>query len=361
VRLQLTAAAAAVVVGAALLAPAAARADGWIGVRGAYYQERSTRVTQPMIDARFDTGPDGRVDAHLLVDSITSASAASGSTVQWTETRYEAGLGYSHLVGRLRLGVFGRFSTEPDYVSRFAMLRGELELFQRNTRIAFGAGRGIDDIDNGARLPHREDRLHTGLATVGVTQVLGPRLVASLTYDFIDLHGYQANMYRVVTGGAQPYDERVPRLRLRHAAAGALRGFVRATGTTWLAAYRFYADDWGIVGHTPEARITQDLLPGLDLRARYRFHTQTAADFWQAIYTEAELSDFSRWVTKDEKLSALTTHTVGGQVGATLALFGVAGSLAPARIDVGVERIWQSTSYGHAWVGQVGFSVPLEY
>src|SRR5204863_2376134 len=95
----------AIVAGAILvIASAPARADGELTLRGVYYKERSTRVEQPMLDGRFDVGDSGEVDAHALVDAITSASAASGAAdTSFSERRYEVGAGYTHTLGDYKL------------------------------------------------------------------------------------------------------------------------------------------------------------------------------------------------------------------------------------------------------------------
>lgn len=341
-----------------------ARADGWVGVRGAYYQERSTRVAQPMLDARLDAGDAGLVEAHFLVDSITAASPAAGSIVEFTERRYEGGAGYTHTFGPLRLGARARYSVEPDYTSRFGALRGELDLFDRNTRLSLVAGRGWDDIRDRTSRPgggRPEEHLYTGITSLGVIQLLSPVLVGALTYDFLDSYGYHENPYRRVTGGATPVEERVPDRRFRHALYGSLRGLWAKTGTVAVLGYRYYADDWGIVGHTPELRLVQPIVAGLEVRVRYRFHTQTAARFYQDTYTQEQISDPTVFVTDDPKLDALTTHLVGGQAAVDLALFGVRGALGAARVDLVVERVWQSSAFGDAWIAQLGFEVPFAY
>jgi hypothetical protein len=208
--------------------------------------------------------------------------------------------------------------------------------------------------------PRRTEELGTTLGSIGVTQVITPRLVGSVTYDLIHASGYQANIYRVVRGGTDPVPERVPGLRVRHAVAGSVRAFL-PTRTTAIAAYRIYGDDWGIVAHTPELRVVQELMAGLDLRARYRFYTQTAADFYKDVYMQSELSDPTVYVTDDEKLSSFQTHTVGGQVVLELGTLGLGGWLAGVRVDALVERVFQETSFGDAWVGQLGVSLPFSY
>ena len=346
-----------------------AYADGVLSMRGAYYKERSTRVQQPMIDAAFEVGDNGRVQGHFLVDSITSASAATGAGgLEFTELRYEAGLGYTHTLPRhVKVGAQARFSTESDYTSIYAAGTVEVALFDQTTTLRALFGRTSDDITNGVSVmmgslgtPPRSETLATTLGSLGITQVLGRRTVASLTYDLMFLSGYQANIYRVVRGGSEPVPERVPEERLRHAVAGSLRVYL-PTRTTAVASYRFYADDWGIIGHTPEARVIQEIVPGLEARARYRYFTQNQADFWQPVYMQSELSDPTVFVTDDEKLSAFTTHTFGLQLSAAATLIGVGGSWGDLRVDVMVERLLQSNAFGDAWVGGLGVSVPFAY
>lgn len=345
-------------------------ADGVVEVRGAYYKERSTRVAQPMLDAAFDTSAHGRIDGHFLVDSITSASSSTGAVGgEFTELRYEGGLGYSHeLPGHVKLGLQGKYSTESDYVSTWLAASAELALFDQNTTLRLLGGHSFDSMTNGVALeqgslgtPPRAETLDTTLLSLSVSQLLTPHLVLGFIYDFMYLDGCQANLYRLVRGGVDAVPERVPQLRLRNAAAFSLRGYLTATRTTGVVSYRLYIDDWGIVGHTPELRLIQEIVHGLELRVRYRFHTQNQADFYKSIYSQMELNDSMTWVTADDKLSAFTTHTVGGQVSLALHRLGFVGGFGDTRIDLVVERIFQSTSFGDAWVGELGLSIPFGY
>src|SRR5262245_22566738 len=153
-----------------LLVCGVARADGVVEVRGGYYKERSTRVEQPMVDAWLDVGDDGRLDAHFLIDSITSASASTGAgAVEFTERRYEGGVGYLHqLPGHVKIGAEAKYSTESDYFSTWIGARVEVGMFDQNTTLRFGFGHSFDRItnnvavDNGAPgLPLIEKHLGT--------------------------------------------------------------------------------------------------------------------------------------------------------------------------------------------------------
>jgi hypothetical protein len=105
----------------------------------------------------------------------------------------------------------------------------------------------------------------------------------------------------------------------------------------------------------------QPVIAGLDLRLRYRYNVQSAADFYREVYMQSELTNMSVYVTDDEKLGALTTHLFGGQVSVALSVFGLGGTFGEVRLDAIVERLLQSTAFGHAWIGQLGVTVPFTY
>jgi hypothetical protein len=346
--------------------PAAAAADGTLSMRGAYYKERSTRVVQPMLDASLATSDDGRLDLHTLVDSITSASPAAGAAggTAFTERRYELGATYRHELEAGRVAVGGRISEESDYSSLFGHARVELDVAQRSAVLGLGVAQGRDRVSNaGAQGMVTESIggvLHTTMLSASLRQILDERLVAQLGYDFIYLTGFQENPYRLVPAGGQLELERVPRVRHRHAVVGSLRRFVPRTGTTVAGSYRFYLDDWGVSGHTPEVRAIQDLRAGLDVALRYRYHSQGAADFYQPVYDSADPAA-SPFLTADVKLSEMSTHTLGGKLGVGLGLLGMGPTLAAGRLDLVVEYVWQSTYVGNAIVAQLGVTVPLSY
>jgi hypothetical protein len=356
---------------AALVVLATARpaaADGEVSLRGAYYKERSTRVAQPMIDARFDVGPDGELSAHALLDSISSASVASGAAGQaFRENRMEVGGSYLHWIGPVRFGGGLRFSSEPDYQSATLHLRSEVELAERNTTLALNVAGGRDAVSNeGAQgdplgIEPIEGVLYTALGSLSLSQVLSPVLIGQLTYDLVHLDGFQENPYRTVSAGGGFEPERVPETRTRHAVQAALRGFVAPSRSTLIGSYRFYADDWGITGHTPEIRLVQEIVPTLDVHLRYRYHRQSRADFYQPIYGSADPA-VEPYITDDVKLDRLHTNTIGGKLEVGLGLLGLtSGALTGARLLAGFDYITQSTYYGNAVSAQLAISLPFEY
>lgn len=344
---------------AALFAAAPARADGELTLRGIYYKERSTRVEQPMLDGTFEVGDHGTVDAHVLVDAITSASAASGAVdAAFSEKRVEAGGGYAHVLDDLTLGVSARYSTEPDYRSRFVGARGQLELFDKNLTLGVSAGYGNDDVDNSGQpgLVRVTGTLDTVLASASAAQVLGPNTLGSVVVDVIYLDGFQQNPYRRVAVAGGVMNEKHPETRLRQAAAVTLKRFVPRTDTTVIASYRLYRDDWGIVAHTPELRVLQDVGSTAWFGASYRYHHQRAADFYQDSYDAAQ-----PYLSADDKLARGTSHAFGGRLGVTGATFDLEGRWEDARVEVMLEYYAQSATFGNATIAHAALTLPIEY
>jgi Protein of unknown function (DUF3570) len=343
----------------------AARADGngTLTMRGAYYKERSTRVIQPMLDGTFSVGDRGTADAHLLVDAITSASASSGAADEpFTEKRYEGGGGYAHQLpfGKLRGDV--RLSSEPDYRSLFGGLGAELAFAEDNTIVGLGLGGGHDEVSNaGAQGPFSavvEGSLDTFLATASVSQLVSPDVVVSAGYDVSHLRGFQQNPYRFVVVNTLPMPEHHPETRTRHALAATGKWFLPESKTTAIGSYRFYADSWGVLAHTPEVRVIQPLGELVEVAARYRFHQQSAADFYQRAY---DMADDETYLSDDEKLSAFTTHTIEGRLAMLGELLGFTGTLGEARGELLIQYIQQNNRFGDAIAAQVALTLPFSY
>ena len=369
---------------ALLLAVAStAHADGTLAMRGVYYKERSTRVIQPMLDGMFEVGARGLVNAHLLVDAITSASAGSGAAnaAAFTERRYEAGGSYTHeldgpveWMDSLRLGGEGKFSTESDYRSIYGGARAEADVAQKNAVIGLGAGISHDSVSNsGAQSPMGGPRLdcrNTGNATatdcpldfyglfLSGSQIVGKNVVIGATYDLSRLSGFQANAYRQVITSTGFVAERHPDQRTRHALAASVRYYVPASQTTFVGAYRYYTDSWSIHAHTPELRIVQQVGLDADASVRYRYYTQSAAFFYQRRYGDPGMYEF---LTDDPKMSAFDGHVMEAKLGVMGDAFSLDGKWAAARFEGLLQYIIQHNRFGNAVEAHVALTVPFDY
>ncbi|MGB0930120.1 MAG: DUF3570 domain-containing protein, partial [Chitinophagales bacterium] len=72
--------------------------------------------------------------------------------------------------------------------------------------------------------------------------------------------------------------------------------------------YRFYTDDWGITGHTASIEIPFKINRFFSIYPHYRYHTQTAADYFKP-YKEHSISQ--EFYTSDYDLSAFSSQQYG--------------------------------------------------
>ncbi|MGE0870823.1 MAG: DUF3570 domain-containing protein [Kofleriaceae bacterium] len=357
------------------VAVSSAFADGSVTMRGAYYKERATRVMQPMLDGMFDAGARGLVAVHVLVDSITSASASAGAenAKPFTERRYEAGGGYTHEMTTSRVGFEGKYSSEPDYKSLYVGARGEIELAQRNTVLGLGLGVSTDTISGGGTpglaqpmlqcdpdsdATSLDCKLNTYSLFASASQILSRNAIAAVTYDIAALRGYQSNPYRTVLAETGTPAERHPDERLRQAVAGSVRYYVAPSQTTVIAAYRFYRDNWDVMAHTPEVRLVQELGHTADAGVRYRFHHQKGASFYRDRYGDPTMYDF---LSDDVKLDTFNSHTMEAKLGILGEAFGLGGTWAGARLEGILQYIVQHNRFGNAITAHLAITVPFEY
>jgi hypothetical protein len=76
--------------------------------------------------------------------------------------------------------------------------------------------------------------------------------------------------------------------------------------------YRWFDDTWEIQAHTAEIGYTHPLKRGILLDFRYRYYTQTAAEFFSDLFPRAGAFNFR---ARDKELSTFTSH--GIRIGAS--------------------------------------------
>ncbi len=275
---------------------------GNVALRGNYYWEQSTRVVAPAFTAGMETPHGIRMDATYLIDAITSASVATGvqSDNAFTEIRHDfnAGAAYEINFGKtqLDLGLRGRFSREPDYHSRGVGFNAALSLDERNTTLRLNGYFLHDDVarvdrmappDNPNQLMAAKARpvgtLDTTSLGLAVDQLLNPLAWLTVGYDLGILDGFTANPYRSVNfaAGGPPEAEDHPESRYRHGVYGWLGHYIPGARSSVRAGYRFYYDSWSLAAHAPEIRYYQELGEYVEIRLRYRYYTQTGAEFYR--------------------------------------------------------------------------------
>ena len=292
---------------------------------GLYADDDETRVVTSLVDGNLALPAGLDVGAHVLVDSVSSASVdvVSAATQRWTENRVEAGARASARLGRNDLAVAVVRSGENDYLSWGVQASAARDLAQRNTRaqLAYGfttslVGRNDDPTFE------RDLRAHT--VELGLTQVLSETLLVSGTYTLQRSDGYQASPYRYVLlgDGSAAFPELHPEQRTRHAlTARAMKSLAPAMSLD--VSYRVYVDDWGIGSHTIAAALVRELGRSWDVRLRARAYRQSAADFYRERYDRP-----MTFMSGDRELGTFWDAGGGAKVG-----WHVGGLSIDAKID----------------------------
>jgi hypothetical protein len=279
-----------------LVPRAAARADNEITIRGAYYREPSTRVIQPVVEIAKDL-PDGfDVRAHYLVDTITSASAATGTGADsiFTEIRNEVALGVGKNWNRTRVTLSYKYSAESDYWSHAVWASVAQRLWADTATIGLSGGVSLDQVGfRGLRTPDclklgsTSCPLNSVFGGFAYTQVLSPVDVAQINLDATGMWGFLENPYR--TYPPMSMYEVFPDDRLRTAFSVRYAHYIPEAQSGIQLQYRYYhdfdptnfsADPWGLSASTVEARIYHQLTRDLEIRLLYRQYFQQPPAFW---------------------------------------------------------------------------------
>lgn len=364
---------------ASMLLAASVAADNHVTLRGQYYREPSTRVVQPVVEIEKDL-PDGfDVNTHLLLDAITSASAASGPAGDtiFTEVRDEVGVRVGKSWSRFRLTLGYSYSAESDYWSHTVVAGGTLRLWGDSATLSFSLGAGHDivskRVQGASPRPPPENTLQQAFAGVWYGQVLSPTMLLQGGYETALLDGYLGSPYRPV--GARGV-EVIPGRRLRNAAGLRWAWYFPVQGTGLQVHLRYYfdlypgsdapyggQDPWGIRSATVEARLFQRLTSSLEARVTARYYTQGSAAFWCEQARNAScLNGFGNGIyTGDPKLSQMSTKYLEGKVyWDAISWRGLpfVGWFAAGTFELSYGYYWQSTSYVGAHVLQAGYTIP---
>jgi hypothetical protein len=251
--------------------------------------EAQVRLPQPVV-----------VNAHALVDAVSSASVdvISAATTRFKENRIEFGANAQLGFAQSTEGSLGyTHSSENDWQSHAFELGLTRDLAKKNAKLGIGYSFTRNYVGR-ARDPNFEKTLDVHAAQLGLSQILGKKTLASMTYSFSSVSGYQGSPYRFVTtmdGVVLP--ESPPEERRRHAATLRLMHMF-GTKNVVDAQYRIYFDDWGVLSHTAEAAYTRQLADAWTLRARVRGYRQTHASFYAQSYEMP-----ARYMTIDRELS----------------------------------------------------------
>lgn len=292
------------------------------GVSGA------SRVNPPDVNAPDGISGASQQRTPTLVDGIAGASTVEFRVSQTTH------ITYSNAGALVSLGYYS--SKEDDYFSSAPMLDLAYDLFDRNTTLGISLAYYDDRFVNLDVTPPGKDpqypegsakkRLTSTQATL--TQTLTRLTLVSLGVQRIYSWGYLGKPYNPIlvkldepirdgaTGDVQYYDshsEILPDQKEALVFSGSLvQGytfFPSRLGSVRIQ-YRHYADDWKLSSHTLDNEWSQYLTETLYMRIRYRWYTQTRAEFVYNKYTGEE-----EYRTADIRYFPFTSNLVGLKFG----------------------------------------------
>ena len=149
--------------------------------------------------------------------------------------------------------------------------------------------------------------------SVVLAQVLTQRVQVAFSTELVAQRGLLATPFHRVyfreTGDAlgQARVENLPRLRYKYPVG--IRLTYYATDLIQLRGYyRFYNDNFGIQAHTFELETPLKLSSSFTLYPFYRYHTQTAADYFAPYMAHSVTEEF---YTSDYDLAAFSAQKVG--------------------------------------------------
>lgn len=279
------------------------------------------------------------------LDSISGASRPIGSTSDpysdWTKTRDQL-----NVVGTWAWSSLGYYvSNESDYFAQ--MVHGGLErrMFNENTLFRLAGSYGWDEIqpdedDDTATAPDTKNTLH--LSAV-LTQVLTPTTVVQLGAELAQVDGLQHNPYRTVYVDGAYVTELHPDQRSRQDVYLKVNQYL-PNRSSLKVDYKLYTDDWGVSSHTIGGKINQYVGGDVVMRYRYRYYSQTNAEFWRSEYTEPVGPGGYR--TADYRLGDFTAHLFGAKL-----TWDLSGSALAARwfrgtsLNLKFERYFNSNNF----------------
>lgn len=318
------------------------------------YKEENGRVHIRTHGAYFDVAlrPWLSVQGNYIYDSIsgatpTGAPALNGepdfATVPVSDIRRAGFLQAAIKAGNHTLSPQLSYSKESDYRSFGISLSDAIEFNEKNTTLILGVSHAFDQI-----LPNQGEGMWVGDSPtfsideaqdkdstdvlIGVNQLLSPNDILSVSFTFGYSSGFLNDPYKRVyfdadgsiyyTGPSDDplfryivWPERRPDTKTREVLFVGYQHYFEKFNAGSEVTYRLHHDDFGITAHTVSLQWNQKLGKIFMISPLLRYHTQTAADFYNTHFPGDPLDQgtmpLPKYFSADYRLSALDSVTYG--------------------------------------------------
>ena len=282
------------------------------------YDGGGLKVNGPSVLVRKGYRDKVSVWANYYVDMITSASIDVMATAsEYEEERTEKSIGVDYLHGKTSMGVAYTNSEESDYSANSVRFGISQDFFGDLTTLGISYSRGWDEVRRNGDENFAADVTRQGYR-IDLSQIITKNLIVGLNYEAMTDEGDSLNNpYRQVRyldpNATRLYDyefEVYPRTKTSSALALRAmyylpyRASIRAEG-------RMYSDTWGTDAWNVEVGYVHPLPKGFTVDVKYRYYTQTAADFYSDLFPRQQAQNF---LARDKELATFTTHTIGSGV-----------------------------------------------
>ena len=276
------------------------------------YEGGGVTIDGPSILIRKKVGKSVSFVGNYYVDMVSSASIDVITTASpYSEERKQWSLGMDYLRGNTTISTNYTSSVESDFDSETYSLAISQDMFGDLTTLTLSYALGDDIVGKSDDLAFQRDnkRQHYG---IGLSQILTRSLITTINVETITDEGFLNNPYRTVrfidpvsATGYSYEPELYPSTRTTNAVGVRARYYLPYRAAIQ-GEYRYFTDTWGIDAHTAAIAYVH---PWGDwtFKAKYRWHDQTGADFFQDIFSRSEATNFRG---RDKELSSLTSHTV---------------------------------------------------
>ena len=289
-------------------------------VTGGLGTERLTDFTQKVI-MRIPVSPKLKINVDGGYDYYTSASSDNIDPIRSDDSGYDvrahANFGFSYQKNKQNtIGARIGGSTEYDYNSVQGGLTYVWESEDQNTAINAQAQAFVDrwsliypiELRGEGQLVPTANRQSYNVS-VGISRVLDRKTQMSVMLEGVYMNGLLSTPFHRVYFQEQqrPRVEQLPNTRLKVPIGVRVNRYLNE----WMILrtyYRYYWDTWGVQAHTASVELPIKPTRFLAVVPFYRYHTQTAADYYLP-YKEHTVA--STFYTSDTDLADLNSHAFG--------------------------------------------------
>ena len=287
------------------------------------YQESSARMSVDIFEGNL-SAPIGKAltgSVNIVNDVITGASPTSntkdangklvqvisGASGNWRSSNCGASIcderhaitpSLTYFFDNAALSISGGYSEENDYTARYGSTNLSWDINKKLTTLNFGASVSFDKVHptplNGGFLRNADCGALCNKTSqqylIGISQIIDKHSLLQTNFSFGYHNGYLSDPYKKVgfdfnTNFYINFNERRPRERFEWAwLTQYVRHFDNLNHAALHLDYRFGINDWGIHSHTAELSWHQPIVMGWQLIPRFRYYSQTAADFYQPVF-----------------------------------------------------------------------------